>query len=78
MEYAIVLARLRQTFDALAFARRIGIALRREHDTERNARVPLRFGAIQRAVDRMIDELCKLPGIGRRSAERNTSRVSSE
>ena len=45
-----------EAFDRGAAARRIGIARRRQHDRQRGAAVPLGLDAIERPVERMIDE----------------------
>ena len=49
--------RLIETGDRVAFARVVGIAGRREHHAERDAPIPLRVDPVERAVDRVLEEI---------------------
>src|SRR5215472_12155748 len=57
VEYLAFLARRGNARDDVAFARRFGIAGSREHDAECGAAIPLRLDLIERALDRMLEEL---------------------
>src|SRR5262249_42038384 len=57
VEHMAVLAGRRQAVDGIALARVVGVAGGGQHHAQRHPRVPLRLDLVERAVERMVDEV---------------------
>src|SRR3954464_15463206 len=57
MEHTAIGRRRRYSLDPIALARLVGIPGCREHHAERAAAVPFRLGTIERAGERVVDEI---------------------
>ena len=56
MKNVIVVASVGQALDRITFPRVLRIAFSGEHNAERDARIPLRDDAVERLVERVLDQ----------------------